>query len=287
MAVFSNTELSATIDEKWAMDVEDARYAASVIMPRILNKSEVVANHGDIVNIQYKTKYTVGSVTSATGAFVPQSYTVTSVAVTVDQWQQVAVEILDRAKAQSFYSPDSDFGTDAGSAFGEDIDGAVAALHPNITSNVIGDQGNPSAFDDIPMLAGMLKLADRNIPKKELSFILPPIAFYLGLFTKDRFTDADKAGLPKNVLSTNFRFPLLGVPAYESTLLKTPAGTTAIKGLLIHKSCLAVAVQKNTEIKTAERTASLVFSYVAAAQALYGVKTFREDHGVVINIKNS
>lgn len=284
MAQLTNTELSATIDEVWDLEVMQARYAAAVIVPRVLNKSDLVKKSGDTIHIPIKKRKVVGTVTSG-GVFTPDAQTLTQVDVTVDTWKYVADETLDQTEAQSYWSPESDFPKDAGAAMGENDDSAIAALHGNLVSNIVGDSVSPAPFDDTLMLAAMLKLADRNIPRNALSFILPPIAFYLGLFKLDRFTDADKAGLPKNVLTTNFRFPLLGVPAYESTLLAKSG--SAYKGFLLHKDTLAIAKQINNKTKRAERTAGLVLSTVIVMQSLYGVKTVREDHGVVINIRDN
>ena len=269
------------------MDVDDARYANAVIMPRVLNKSGLVSKSGDIIHLTYKLRYTVGDVTAATGAFTPQTITPTSVAVTVDQWRQVAIETVDRATAQSFWDPESDFPKDAGRAMAEDYDDKIADLYSNLTSNVVGDVTNPGIFDDIQMLEAMLKLADRNIPKDSLSFILPPVAFYRGICTKPAFRDADKTGLPKSVLTTNFRLPLLGIPAYESTLLNTSGNELAKAAFLIHKHTFAIGMQKNNEIKRAEGTAAGKLSYIMVLNSLYGVTTFREDHGALIYIRVS
>lgn len=286
MAQLTNTQLSATIDEVWDLDVLQARYAAAVIMPRVLNRSDLVKKSGDTIHIPVKKRLVVGTVASD-GGFTPDAQTISQVDVSINTWKYVSNETLDQTEAQSYWSPESDFPKDAGAVLGEDYDGAIATLHTGLTSNVVGSEANPAPFDDSVMLAAMLKLADRNIPKNALSFILPPIAFYLGLFKLDRFTDADKAGLPKNVLTTNFRFPLLGVPAYETTLLKTPGGTTAIKGFLLHKETFAIGMQLNNKFKRAEATAAAKFSTIVAMESLYGVVTVREDHGVVLNIRNS
>jgi len=103
MASFSETELNATIDEKWDMVVNDARYANATIMPRINNRTAFVTKSGDIVNITVQAKYTVGDVGS-NGAFVPQITTPASFALTINQHRQVAIEVEDRAKAL-FLSP--------------------------------------------------------------------------------------------------------------------------------------------------------------------------------------
>ena len=282
MGALTNTELAATIDEVWDLTTLEARYAAAVIMPRILNKSDNVSRSGDIVHIPIKKKRVVGSVTAA-GAFTPDAQTVTQVDVTVDTWKYVSDETTDQAEAQSYYDPASDFPEGAGKALGEDYDGAIANLYTNLTSNIVGNVSAGSVFDDSLMLASMLKLANLNVPKASLSYVLPPIAFYGGLFKLERFTNADITGFPKTVLTTNFRFPLLGIPAYETTLLKTVTDIT--KGFLLHKEAFAIAMSINNKIKRSERTAGLVLSNVVVMQGLYGVKTVREDHACLINIK--
>lgn len=284
MAALGNTELAATIDEVWDLTVLDARYAASVLMPRILNKSDKVARSGDIIHIPIKKRRVVGSV-AAGGGFTPDAQTLTQVDVTVDTWKYVSDETTDQAEAQSYYDPESDFPKGAGAALAEDYDGAIAGLYTGLTSNIIGNTDTGSVFDDSMMLAGMLRLSDRNIPKNGLSFALPPIAFYGGLFKLERFTNADITGFPKSVLTTNFRFPLLGIPAYESTLLKTVTSIT--KGLLFHKEAFAIGMSINNVVKRAERTAGLVLSNVIVMSGLYGVKTVREDHACLINIKTT
>ncbi len=284
MASFSTTELNATVDEKWQMDVEDARYASAVILPRVSNKSDMVRKSGDIINVTVDQKYTVGDVGS-NGAFVPQVLTPTSVAVTINQYRQVAIEVEDRAEAASFYSPESRFPKDAGAAMAVDVDDKIAALHTDVTTNVVGSPSTPSAFDSTLMRAAMLKLADTNIPLSELAFILPPIAFYSGILAEAQLTGANTSGSSKEANITGARFPLLGIPAFESTVLKTV--TNARKGFLLHKTAFAVALQKNSEIARADRTSALVFSFVVAIKSLFGVKTIREDHACVINIKKT
>lgn len=286
MAILSNTELSATVDEVWDLTVLQARYANAQIMPRILNKSDLVKKSGDTIHIPIKKRQVVGTVTTG-GAFTPDAQTLTQVDVSINTWKYVSNETLDQTEAQSYWSPESDFPKDAGAALAEDYDSAIAALHSNITSNVVGDPNSPPAFDDTAMLAAFMKLADRNIPRQSLSFILPPAAFYNGLFKLDRFTTANQTGLDKSVLQTNYRFPLLGVPAYETTLLTqvTGTGATAYKAFLLHKEALAIAMQLNNKFKRAETTAAAKLTTIIVMESLYGVRTVREDHAVVINVR--
>ena len=52
------------------------------------------------------------------------------------------------------------------------------------------------------------------------------------------------------------------------------------KNLLLHKDCMAMGMQRNVEIVQFAKTA---LSTRINGNALYGVKTIREDHGCVIN----
>lgn len=286
MASFGSSELDLTTDEKWDMDLEEARYEASTIMQRVTNRSAIVKKSGDIINVTIQGRYSVNDV-GASGSFTPQIQTLTAVQITVDKHKEVAIETQDKAIAQSFWDPESTFPKEAGMAMGEDVDTRLAELHTDFTSNVVFSESDPKPFDTVALRVAMLKLRDRSIPLRDLSFILPPIAYYQGILTETQLVDSDKTGLPKSVLINGFRTRLLEVPAYETTLLTTPDGTSAIKAFLLHKTAMAIATQKNNEIKRAERTSALVFSAVVAVQSLYGVKTIREDHGVVLNIKNS
>jgi len=288
MAVFSTTELNATIDERWDMEVDDARYAEGLMLPLVFNKSAIIKGHGDKVNMTYKSKLTTVSVTAGTGAFTSQNYTPTSVTITADQWKACPIETVDNAQAQSFWKPESDFPKDAALALNEDYDNSVLDLDTNLTSNVINDVDSPTTFDDVAMLAALLKLRDLNIPLKSLAFVLPPIAFYKGIATKPQFVDADKTGLPKSVLLTAFRFQLAGVPAYETTLVNTAGSTNQSRtGLLLHKSALAIAVQRRNEVRRADAVSAGRLARIIVMHTMWGVKTFREDHGCRIHISAS
>lgn len=285
MAVFDNTALNATIDEKWDKDVQEGRYAMSVVLPRVYNRSDLVATSGDKVNMTYENTYTVGDVTAATGAFTAQQLTYTSVQIEMDQWKQVSIEVVDKAKFQSYYSPDSDFPAKASKAIAAGIDSALLALYGNFTDNTPwGTADNPSAFDENAASYALLELADNDVPKDELSFILPPTAYYKGILRKPEFADASKLGLPKSILTTGARFPIIGTPAFEST--KCATSDLARVGMLIHKTALSIAMNKKTEFERARATSAGRLALIVVGSTLYGVKAFRTDHAVTIYVKS-
>lgn len=286
MASYANTALAnITIDLKWDQDLLMARYANSVIMPRVLNKSAKVKQSGQRVSIQIKAKLTTGTVATG-GGFTPSAPAPTQANVDVNTWKYVAIEIDDQAKAQSFWDPNSDFPSDAGKALAVQYDIDLAALQSTLTGlAAVGDPATPEAFDDIAARTAMLRLANANIPMDDLSFILPPIAWFQGWLAKTELTAAYATGLPKSLNNTAAKQPILGVPAFITTVLATSG--TAIKGMLIHKEAFAIAFQMEHEYRLVDRTPAQVFSKMGCTESLYGVATIRSDHGVVINVRNT
>jgi len=288
MSSFSTTELNATINEVWDQEIEDGRYAGAVIMNRVNNRSTFVEKSGDIVNISVDGTYSVAAVGS-NGAFTPSVFTVSTVALSINQHYYVANETEDRAKAASFYDPLSRFPREAGKAFAVKYDTDLATLQSGLTTlTAVGTDTTPIVFGVESAREAILRFANANIPVDDgqQSFIIPPVAYYGGLLTDGQLTKANEMGVPKNVNTTGYKFPLLGVPFYTSTVLADNAAVTGKIGVLIHKQAWAIAMQKNNDIKRAERTAGLVLSTVAVVQSLYGFVTVRANHGVRIFVRN-
>lgn len=280
---FDNTALNATVKELWDEKIEDARYAKGVIMNRVANKSGVATKKGDIVHVTVDQKYSVG-VVGSDGSFAPQNYTPTTSDVQLNQWEQIAIRVLDKAQAQSFWTPDSKFPSAAGAAFAARYDAQIAALHSSVSvNNIAGSTTNPANFDKTLAQEAMLRLANQNIPLEELSWCLHPIAYYNGLLNEAQLTSAADMGVSKNVITTGYVFNLFGAPVFLSTNI-VETGTPAVKkNLLLHKSAIAIAWQKNTDIEHVRTTANLVLADLFVAQSLYGQNVIRSDHYVVIN----
>ena len=281
MADFDNTALNATIRELWDEKVQEARYAKGVLMNQVTNSSGIAQKKGDIIHVTIDQKYTVGTV-SAAGAFTPQNYTPTTVDITLNQWEQVSIRVLDRAEAQSFWTPGSIFPRKVGEAFADRYDAQIAALHSSIT-NQDGNATNPSNFDKNLAQEAMLTLAKNNIPLEDLTFNLNPTAYYNGLCNEEQLTAASKSGFDKNVITTGRVFDLFGTPVSLSTNIIATGTPSVHKNMLLHRSALAIAWQKDGEIEKVRGTAGGILAWIFVAQSLYGLATIRADHGVVIN----
>lgn len=280
---FDNTALNATVRELWDEKIEDARYAKGVIMNRVANKSGIATKKGDLIHVTIDQKYTVG-VVAADGSFAPQNYIPTTVDVTLNQWEQISIRVLDRAQAQAFWTPDSKFPSAAGAAFGARYDAQIAALHTGVAAgNVAGSTVQPAVFDKTLGQEAMLRLANQNVPLEELSWCIHPVAYYNGLLNEAQLTSAADMGVAKNVLTTGYVFPFLGAPVYLSTNIVETGSPAVKKNLLLHKSSIAIAWQKNVDIEHVRTTANLVLADLFVAQSLYGQSVIRSDHFVVIN----
>ena len=284
MADFDNTALNATIRELWDEKIEDARYANGVLFKRVSNKSSV-CKFNDILHITIDNAYTVGTVSSG-GAFVPQNYTPATVDITIDQWEQISIQVLDRSKAQSFWNPASTFPTNVGKAFASRYDVQLAAEWTNVgAGNSIGSTSSPSPFSKDLAQEGILRLASTNIPLDELSWVIHPSSYYTGLCNEGQYTSADQAGLDKSVLQTGRVNNLFAHSVYLCNNIVATGAPSVRKNLLLHSSALAIAWQKNAaeSIERTRSTANLVLADLLVAQALYGFRTVRSDHFVVLN----
>ena len=287
MADFNLTALNSTVKELWDSKVEEARYAEATIVNRVSNKSETAKQKGDRIHVTIDQKYTVGNVGSD-GTFTPQNYTLVTSSILLDQWRQVAVQILDQAAAQSFWTPDSTFPTNAGKAFASQYDADLASEHSNVAAaNIVGSTTSPSTLGKGHLQEAFFKLADANIPLNGLSFILHTLCWYGGLLNELQLTAANEAGHQKNALITGYQFPFLGAPIYLSTNIANVAGPPGVKkNLLLHKSALAIAWSKNNDVEHVRSTANLTLANLIVMQSVNGWKTIRSDHFVVLNAAN-
>ena len=283
MADFSLTQLNATIQELWDQKVEEARYAEGVIVNRVSNKSEIAKKKGDRIHVSIDQKYTTPAVGSD-GTFTPQTYTLTTSTILLDQWRAVPIQILDQAASQSFWTPDSTFPTNAGKAFANQYDADLAGLWSSVAAgNTLGSTADPQPFSKGSAQEALFRMADTNIPLTNLSFILHPVSYYGGLLNEAQLTKANEAGQGKNVLTTGFIFPLLGVPVYTSTNIVETGSPVVKKNLLLHKSAMAIAWSKSNVVERARATANLTLADLYVMQSVYGFLVVRSDHFVVIN----
>ena len=290
MSAMDNTNAAVVISQVWDTQVLQARYASAVIMPRVLNKSQLVADYGSIVHVPIKPRWT-GQTVASDGTFNTESQTLTEAQIAVDTWKVVVASILDRASKQSIVTLETEIPSQFGERLAEFYDTDLAALFTSLTGYAsgitsIGTANDPVQFTEPAALNSVLALRKNNIALEMMSWILPPEAFYLGWLTKERMTNANTTGEGKSVLTTNYRQKILNVPAYESTLLSnTGDQKISFAGALIHKEAIGIAMQINNRYEKVRQTGAGVLGTMCTCQNLYGVKAIRVDHGIPIYVR--
>ena len=271
------TELASTAPDIVRATVLMARYARAKVAQKVLNATADVKGPGDRVSITVMPAFTVQSVTNASGAVATkESSTVTSVEVIVNLWKYVRWDVVDLSQLQSAIDPYRAWLEGAGGALGEDQDANLLGEQSNLTSYT--DPGGSVPLDDKIIRKGRLLLDRANIPEEDRFFVLHPDG-ESDLLALPRFTEAQNTGFGRGVQVSNGHISgLYGHPVVVTSLVKE---TSSLKrNVLLHKEALAIATQKNFTIVP---LAKIQLSKDTVAHILYGVKTVRASHGVVLS----
>lgn len=315
MATLTDAQVNAVVDQKWDLKVLQARYGKATIMRNVLNKSELVADSGQIVHIPIKPRVTGGTV-ATDGGFTPEAVSLSDIQVNVNTWRYIAHTITDKQSKQAIVTLETELPSQFGeklAEFGEidlsDLFLQLTAGNDSGTPGIgLGSPGTGTQFLEDTALAAVAKIRQRQIPLEDLSWQLSPEAFYVrGWLSKERMTSAYATGEDKSLLTKGiygFRQMILGIPAFESTLLNgssaidpdTYAAVHVASGInapgtsccaLIHSESLAIAMQINNKLEKVRTTPALQLATVVVASSLYGTKVVRASHGVPIYISNS
>lgn len=292
MSVSNDTQFAVVESQVWDPQVLQARYAKATIMPAVLNKSSLVSDSGQLVRIPIKPRFGGGNVGSD-GTFTPEQQTLTDIQVNVNTWKQVSIEITDKASKQAVQTLETEMPSQFGSRLAEFYDTDLANLYASLTGTPVGSKATPVQFDETAALTAVLGLRRANIPLEDLTWVLPPEAWYLGWLTKERLTNANTTGFQKSALQTNYRQPILNIPGYESTLLAGSANnadatiSNGIAAMLLHKESMAIAMQINNQYEKARGVAAGKLTTIIVASNLYGTVVGRTDHGSVIFVSKT
>lgn len=271
----ASAEADTAIPQVWPATAYQARYASQKVIPRIVNVTKEIAKRGDTINIQFFPNPSVNAVGSG-GSVTNQALTLTQVQVLVDQWNEITVDVEDKADVQSGVDLMEGFSKSIGAKMGEDIDSYLLGLHASFTNTAIGDTTSPVPVDDDMVLAGVVTLDDAKEPDEDRVWFFAPIA-KANLLKLDKFTTAEKTGMTAGQINGKFG------ELYGAIVVTTPMVVTSgnvRKNLYMHKEGLAVAIQRNINIEKLARTKK---SQPLSGDWLYGAKVLRVTGGVVLN----
>lgn len=311
MATITDAQVRPVLDQKWDLKVLQARYGRASIGKTVLNKSSMVEESGEVINITIKPRV-VGGTVGADGTFTPEQVTLTNVQVNVNTWRYVSHIITDKQSKQAIVTLETELPSQFGERLAEfaEIDLANLFLGFSGFNGLVGQgAGAPGAGIDFGRDTALLMLQAlrrRQIPPESLAWHLPPEAFYQGWLKDEVQTNANTTGLNKSLISTGiygFKQMMLGIPAYESTLLNGTSvvnidtgvqvnvasginlpGTTA--AALIHEESLAYAFQINAKFEKVRTTPAAQLATLIVGNSLYGITASRANHGALCFIRN-
>lgn len=279
MATMTPTTGAVFIPEVWAKDVQMARRNSLIMASLVDHQYESELNYGDTVHITSIAEMTADAITPGT-ALVPVAPTETEQTLVVDQYYGKAIELQDMLKKQSKYDLRKPYTDVMGHALAKAIDGSLLAQFANVLAGNKMTATASVAFENIVDAHTLLDMA--NVPMEDRALVIN--AKILGDLRKEpefkAYNEVGVEGIIKSKLG--IVGTIYGTPVYLTNAVKTntDSGTSNYQALLFHKSAFAVAMQLDPEMETDRDI--LKKSDLISGSTLWGVKTVRSDHAVVI-----
>ena len=243
-----------------------------------------VMNYGDIIHFPQVTEFTATSYTE--GNKLEDSLAVNTeddVDLTVDQYKVRPFLVSDKLSKQSKYDKKAINFKAAGYSVAKAIDSAILADSANYTNDAINAAG--TAITNIDLTEAQTVLDELDVPEDErMWFFHPRVLKDLMDLSGNYFTSLDFSEV-KALVKGQINKMLLGSPVTKTT--NVPTGTTGspsatyYKNVYAHKQATGVAMQIKPE--TQEEYSVNFQGTLCNARALYGIKTLRANHGVIVN----
>ena len=280
-AVTDAANTGQLVPEIWAKEIAANRVDNLVLWALIDGRYQgEISQAGDVLHIPFLAEIEDDTSVNAsvTARSTIDSLDVSTTDLLIDRYLRKAVGVQDVAAAQSAYALRSPYleklGRFLDRAKDEEVYKKMVADFTGLV-NATGTGGS-LAFADIVDAATILD--GKNVPEGERAIVLNGVGRgdlrKIPEFTS--YKETGDAGLVKNM--TGFVGHIYGMPVYVTEAIKANAGVYNF--LMFHKSAVIGATQEVPGIES-DRDKLLGVDYVVGSE-LFGVKTLRADHGVVI-----
>lgn len=277
MATMTPTTGAVFIPEVWAKDVQMARRNKLIMANLVDHQYEDDIAYGDTVHITSIAEMTADAITPGT-ALVPVAPTETEQTLVIDQYYGKAIELQDMLKRQSKYDLRRPYADVIGFALATAIDSSLLAQHANVVAGNIQTAVANLTFNGIVDAHSLLD--KNNVPQEDRAMVVN-WAGLADLRKLPEFVNYEKTGEVGLVeKQMGMVGTIYGAPVYLTNAVKSIGGTPAYQFLLFHKSAFAIAVQSQPEMESDRDI--LKKSDLLSGSCLWGVKTVRTDHAVVI-----
>lgn len=260
------------IPDVWAKDCEIAR-ESSLVMANIVRRFDMdVAQFGDVLHIPFVTNLTGGDISTSTGLLDAEAPTETEITLTINKWKGTNMKVLDIVLAQSKYDFRRLYTDRMGYRLGQLLEQDLTALATAL-SQTVGTFNTD--LTDANLRRAVQYLDDSRTPFTDRHMVIKPAVknVILGI---DKFVRYDSQGVANGPIKTgNVPGEIYGAQVHVSPEVYITGSNTS--NMLIHRDCLALAIQKGIKVENFARVGWL--DHFGASQ-LYGVKELRDDQGV-------
>lgn len=273
----TTTEGAVFIPERWRPGFLKALIYKAKVKSRILDADGDVKGMGDILHIRIAPVGVVNDVTAATGAITNQALTPNEAQLTINKWKDYSFDIVDNVKEQADQYLEAALKESGPAAFAKQIDSDILALQSDFTTQTAIDATAGLTADALTEAFYSLAVdeVDMDDPNNLSWFfgwkqwsVLKKIA---GI-SEAQITGEGQGGILK------FKIPdVLGTPVFFSSQVANSASEH--KNMLVHREALACGVQRNFNM---EQLARVRKSTPYSADMMYGVKSVRTTHGIVV-----
>lgn len=283
MPTMTPTTGAVFIPEVWAKDIQMARRNKLVMGPLVDHRyeSDLMA-YGDTVHITSVAEMNADQITPGT-PLTPVAPTEVEQTLVVDQYYGKAIQLQDMLKRQSKYDLRKPYADVIGFALAAAIDGSLLAQFANVATANKRPAVDNIDFDEIVEAHGQLDKA--NVPQED-RFLVVNWAGLEDLRKEDEFRRFDATG-KANVVGSKLGIvgEIYNTPVYLTNAVKvnTDSAQDNYQFLLFHKSAFAIVVQQDVEMESDRDI--LLKADILSGSCLWGVKTVRNDHAVVIRRK--
>lgn len=288
---FTPTDLDVYIPEVWGQKINDFYKAKLVMADFFTNRSDELANGGDVIHTPNTTEMAASAKVNAQ-AVTLVSPTETRIDLTVDQWFEVSFAIEDRQAAQvaRSYTIMERYAKNAGYSLAKRLEVAIATLFAGFSQSV-GATGTNLADSEIRAAISLLEEA--NVDMDEVAFFLSPGVFWKQVQNLDKFSLAINS--PSNdPASKRPTATLYGIPVYISNNIQYVSGSTGRNNAIAHPDAIHYATSPlgagsskgkmvgSNGIRVQSNYIPEYLSTVTTADILYGVVENRDAAGVRI-----
>lgn len=269
--ISTSTTHAEFIPEVWSKDTIIARESVLVLANLVQRFDADVASFGDIIHVPTVSNLTGGNISTSTGLLDSESPTETKVDITIDQWKGVNIKVLDIVLAQSKYEFRRLYTEKMGYLLGQMVEAALAIRAASL-SQTVGTFNTD--LTDANLRRAVQYLDDARVPFADRHFFLKPAVknTILGI---DKFVRNDAIGNGNAIKTGNVPGELYGAMVHISPEVYKTGNNTS--NMLIHRECLALAMQKSVKIEQFARVGWL--DHFGGSE-LFGTQEMRDDHGV-------